>query len=268
MGYLLKSITALTILAATTTAATAHDTWVQTNTNIVRTGDTVHVDLMLGNHGNDHRDFKLAGKTTLDGVTLDTLRPDGSKEDLRRSLADLGYTDKDGYWSAPFAATKPGLYMIAHTSDKVVTYAPKRSVKSGKAYFIASDSLDKVPLDQPGFDRVMGHALELVPLKNPVMPMGPGIVLPVQLLYKGKPVPGARVSFIPRGAKLSESFDERYERTTDEQGIAKFEFKEGNYYLIAAHHEDAADKGEGYDATKYSATLSVLVPGLCPCCAE
>ena len=43
-------------------SASAHDPWVQTNTNLVRTGDAVHIDLMLGNHGNDHRDFKLASK--------------------------------------------------------------------------------------------------------------------------------------------------------------------------------------------------------------
>ena len=40
----------------------AHDTWVQTNTPLIRVGDAVHIDLMLGNHGNDHRDFKLASK--------------------------------------------------------------------------------------------------------------------------------------------------------------------------------------------------------------
>lgn len=46
--------------------STAHDTWVETNTSVVRTGDVVHVDLKLGNHGNEHRDFKLASKISLD----------------------------------------------------------------------------------------------------------------------------------------------------------------------------------------------------------
>ncbi|MGZ3489481.1 MAG: DUF4198 domain-containing protein, partial [Isosphaeraceae bacterium] len=39
------------IALATPVAALAHDTWVQTNSSIVRTGDVVHIDLMLGNHG-------------------------------------------------------------------------------------------------------------------------------------------------------------------------------------------------------------------------
>ena len=67
----------LLIALATPTTALAHDTWVQTNTNVVRTGDVVHIDLMLGNHGNEHRDFKLAGKLTLSGATLEMIDPTG-----------------------------------------------------------------------------------------------------------------------------------------------------------------------------------------------
>jgi uncharacterized GH25 family protein len=50
------------LLLSLCSLALAHDTWIQTNTNLVRVGDAVSVDLMLGNHGNDHRDFKIAGK--------------------------------------------------------------------------------------------------------------------------------------------------------------------------------------------------------------
>jgi uncharacterized GH25 family protein len=58
-----RYLSTLTVaLVAAAGFAPAHDTWVQTNTNLVRTGDAVHIDLMLGNHGNDHRDFKLASK--------------------------------------------------------------------------------------------------------------------------------------------------------------------------------------------------------------
>ena len=45
--------------------ANAHDTWVEVNSAEVRLGQVVHVDLKLGNHGNNHRDFKLASKITL-----------------------------------------------------------------------------------------------------------------------------------------------------------------------------------------------------------
>ena len=260
-------LTALLLTASPAVVALAHDTWVQANTNAVRVGDAVHLDLLLGNHGNDHRDFKMAGKPTLDGgATFEVISPDGRRHDLRPSAVDQGYAPKEGYFTARFQPDKPGLYLVSQTSDKVVDYAPKRSVKSGKTFFVASKSLDKVPLDNPGFDRVLGHPLELVPQANPVTPMGPGSKIKVKLLHKGKPMAGAKVSFIPRGYTLAEGFDKTYERMTDDSGVASFEPKEANYYLVVAHHEDTAEKGSGYDATKYSATLAVYVPALCPCC--
>ena len=265
LSNLRNMLTAAIVLGAATVAA-AHDTWVQTNTNIVRAGDAVHVDLMLGNHGNDHRDFKVAGKADLEAITLAVLSPEGSKTDLKPSLIDQGYAPKEGYWTAKYMTDKPGLYLVAHTSDAVVTYAPKRSVKSGKTFVVASASLDKVPLQNPGFDRVLGHALEIVPKTNPVTPMSPGVPMSVQVLFKGKPMPGARVSFIPRGQKLTEQFDERFERKADDKGVASFEPTDSNYYLVVTHHEETGEKGEGYDATKYSATLTVFVPAICSCC--
>ena len=268
MGSPMKKLTTAAVVALCASLALAHDTWVQTNTNIVRVGDAIHVDLMLGNHGNDHRDFKLAGKVDPAAITLSVIAPDGKTHDLKPALADLGYAPKEGYWTTKFVADKPGLYTIAQTSDAVVTYAPTRSVKSGKGYFVASKSLDTVPVDNPGFDKPLGHALELVPLTNPVTPMGPGTLLKVKLIYKGKPLADEKVSFIPRGQTLKEGFDDRFERKTDKDGVATFEPKEANYYLLVAHRADDKAAGEGYTSTKYSATMSLFVPAICPCCGE
>jgi uncharacterized GH25 family protein len=245
--------------------ARAHDTWVQTNTNLVRTGDAVQVDLMLGNHGNDHRDFKLAGKPDFEASTVKILAPGGTSYDIKDRLTDNGYAPSEGFWTGRFVAAAPGLYLVAHTCDKVVSYAPLRSIKSAKAFFVVSPSLDRVSPDNPGFDQVLGHPLELVPTVNPVTPMGPGKAIGVRVLYQGKPLLGARVAFVPRGVTLNESFDDRYERTTDEQGKASFTPREGNAYLVVVHHVDPTAGGKGHEGTKYSATLTVYVPQLCPC---
>lgn len=260
---LTKTVLAFLILCP---VAAAHDMWVETNTNLIRSGDAVHVDLKLGNHGNDHRDFRLAGKVDPAGCTLVIIAPDGRSYDLRDRLADVGYTPTEGYWTAKFAAAQPGLYLVASTSDKVVDYAPKRSVKSAKTFFVVADSLDQVPEDDPGFDRVLGHPLELVPIENPVTPMGPGQPIRVRLFYKDQPLPETRVSFIPRGQELDEGFDNRFERLTDAEGVASFSPTTGNYYLVVAHHEESAQSGRGHDSTKYSATLTIFVPEVCPCC--
>jgi len=265
-------MTRLCLLASVllvTPIASAHDTWVQTNTNLIRVGDAVHVDLMLGNHGNDHRDFKLASKLDPESGPLTVTGPDGKPIDLKPKLADLGYAPKEGFHSAKYSAAKPGIYTVAHISDRIVNHGkPVRSIRSAKAFFLASPSLDKVRTDWTGFEKPLGHQLELVPEASPVAPMGPGTPIKVRVLFKGKPMPEARVSFIPRGETLAEGFDKTYERTTDALGRASFTPKTGNYYLVVVHHKEAVAGNKDYDTISYSATLTVFVPELCPCCGE
>lgn len=254
-------------LLITASPCWAHDVWLQVNTNLVRVDDAVTIDLMLGNHGNNHRDFKLAGKANPGAGSLAILAPDGTRYDVNDRLTDIGYAPKEGFWSLRFAGRDEGMYVAAWLSEQVVSYAPKRSVQSAKTCFVVSRSLDRVPETNAGFDKPLGHPLELVPVSNPVTPMGPGQAIRVRLLFQGQPLAGETVSFIPRGETLTEEFDPRYERRTDEAGEASFTPTEGNYYLIVAHRE-TDQRGQGYDFTKYSATLCIYVPQLCPCCSE
>ncbi len=250
------------------TSAYAHDTWVQTNTNLIRSGDAVHIDLMLGNHGNEHRDFKLASKIDLTGCSLRVHAPEGKSYDLKDRLVDTGYTPKEGFWTTRFAATAPGMYLVEHSVDKIVNHGqPVRSIKSAKSCFVVSQSLDKISQNHPGFDKVCGHALELIPVSNPVTPMGPGQKMFVRLLHKGQPLADSRVSFIPRSETLKEGFDERFERQSDANGLASFTPKSGDYYLIVAHLK-TTESADGYASTSYSATLTLFVPEVCPCCGE
>lgn len=262
----MRFILAVVLCLHAASACLAHDTWVQTNTNIVRVGDVVHIDLMLGNHGNEHRDFKLASKISLEQATLEVVAPDGKTYDIKPQLIDTGYTPKEGFWSGRFIPGEAGLHIVSHTL--VSQHGSTRGIKSGKTFFVVSESLDKVRRDNPGFDRPLGHVLEIVPQSNPVTPMGPGQPIDVKVVYEGHPLPDARVAFVPRGEELSEGFDQRFERMTDAEGSASFTPKEGNYYLVVVHHLEPDQKGDGYDRTEYSATLTVNVPQLCPCCGE
>jgi uncharacterized GH25 family protein len=267
---MIRSLWIATIVGAVLAVpVTAHDTWVQSNTNVVRTGDAIHIDLMLGNHGNDHRDFKLASKLASDQIqAFEVIAPDGKKYDLKPDLTDLGYAPKEGFYSAKFVPAKAGLYVAVQSSDAVVNHGkPIRSVRSAKTYFVASDSLDKVAMNQRGFDKPLGHKMELVPEANPVVPMGPGTPFKVKLLFRGKPLAGVKVSFIPRGVTLKEGTDAEYERTTDKDGRVSFTPKTGTYYLAVAHYT-TDERGEKYEGTKYSATLTVYVPQKCTCCDE
>ncbi|MEX0887686.1 MAG: DUF4198 domain-containing protein [Phycisphaeraceae bacterium] len=237
-------------------AARAHDSWVQTNTNAVDVGQVMHVDLMLGNHGNHHRDFRLAGKVDPEFATFDVVTPDGETLDLKPDLVDLGTESNPGYWSVRFVPDQAGMHTIAHTYDRVVHYAPLRSVKSAKTYVMARAEHGNPPQASEAFNQPLCHPLELVPQNDPTA-LAPGEPLEVRLLFHGEPLADAHIAFIPRGHELAGDFDEDYEQHTDESGLATFTPGESNYYLIIAHHTDATASGEAYDATKYSAALVV-----------
>jgi len=258
-----------TMVIPCTTAA--HDTWVQTATHTVCADDVVHIDLCLGNHGNDHRDFKFASKLdSLEGAAIDVLLPRGVRTDLLPDLVDLGYAPKEGFWSARFIASQQGLHCVAHTLDKL--HRTTRGIKSAKTYFLVVDSLGKTPplaknsAATEDFSKPLGHPLEIVLETHPVLGMAPGKEIAVRLFFRGQPLADQKVSFIPRGASLAVDFDPDFERKTDPEGRCRWTPKEGNFVLVVAHHSRPEETGEGYDKTSYSAALVLNVPQRCTCC--
>lgn len=246
-------------------AAHGHDTWLQASPRLVRPDDVVHVDLMLGNHGNDHRDFKIASKVgSLDEVQVEVIGPDGRQTDLGPDMVDLGYAPKEGFWSARFVPAAEGLHCVGHFRQGIRHGA--MGFKGGKTYFLVSESLDKPTQPEETLPQPLGHPLELVLESHPVLGCGPGRPIAVQLLFKGKPLADQVVSFIPRGATLAAEFDTEHERKTDADGRCRFTPREGNLVLIVAHVVKPEEKGEGYDKTAYAATLVIDVPQRCPCC--
>ena len=260
------SMLAAVAMVATAAAAQAHDTWVQVAPRLVRPDDVVHVDLFLGNHGNDHRDFKVAGKLgSLEGVKVDVIGPGGRTTDLVPDLVDLGYAPKEGFWSARFVPADEGLHCVAHYREGVRHGA--MGFKGGKAYFLAAESLDMPGQPSGPLPALLGHPLELALESHPVLGCGPGKPIVVRLLFKGKPLTDHVVSFIPRGTTLAEGFDAEHERRTDAEGRCSYTPKEGNLVLVVTHLVKPEEKGEGYDKAAYAATLVLDVPQRCRCCA-
>jgi hypothetical protein len=236
----------------------AHDTWVQPNNPVIRTGDAVYIDLMLGNHGNGHRDFKLAGKIDLTKCTLTLLDPAAQSIDLKPLTSDLGNGPRDGFWQARFVTKTPGLHRVIHKVDTL--HATTHALKSAKTFLYVADNLDAPVPPQAKLDSPLGHPLEFVVESDVLTDVGPGRPIKVQLLLHGKPLSDTVVSFIPRGGQLTEEFDPKQERKTDAVGRASYTPDAGGYLLIVAHHRDPAAKGEGFDQTAYTATVTVIVP--------
>lgn len=242
----------VTVLGVTSTHG--HDTWVEVNTSEVRQGNLVHVDLKLGNHGNDHRDFKLHSLITLDHASLSVLEPCGCKTDLVPKLRPTAYEPKQGYWTARFHPKKPGLHTVSHQLD--LLHGTTRAIKSAKTFFLVGEPSDETT----DHSQPLGHALEIVPVTHPIAEVATEKPFRLRVLFQGFPLTDARVTSIPRGENLAEGFDPQYERMTDANGEAEFLPSQANLFLFVVHLRKPNESGEGYDGTHYSATLTVSIP--------
>lgn len=246
-------------VAASASVASAHDIWIEPSTDLVRMGDWLRLSLMLGNHGNEHRDFRIASKVAANAKSLAIFDPKGVRHNVTSSLVDVGMAPDEGFWTAKYVPTVPGLYMASSTFDEVMSYAPARDVKCAKTFFVTSEELDRVPVEDHGYDRVVGAPLELVLHTEPGVALSTGKSVKVEVLYQGKPLKNAVVSFVPRGAKPTGDFDPLYQKRTAADGTASIALREANTYLISTHLTDEKAKGKGYNAINYSATICLLV---------
>lgn len=250
--------------------AHAHDPWIETNTAICRVGDAVDVDLKLGNHGNSHRDFKLAGRLSLEWTNFDCIAPDGQHFDLKPNVVETAVAPKEGYWTTRHVLAKSGMYVFTQSMDRVVDHGKKvRAVRSSKVFVLASHSLDKPVNEMPEVAKQpLGLPFEIVFETCPVLKVAISEPVKIRVLKDGSPLAGVRISFIPRGVELAEGFDETYERMTDDQGLASWTPKESTTVLIAAHYTGESEKSADYEQTSYSATATIRVPRSCHCCGD
>lgn len=235
--------------------AYAHDTWVEAGPLSVRAGEYVYVNLMLGNHGNQHRDFRLASKITLAPCSLHVFGPDAEADDIKPAIIDMGSAEKEGFWTARYEPQASGVHEVVHTLD--THHGTIRAVKSAKTYFVVEPSGRR--LQQSTLPAAHGYGLELL-LHTEVVELAAGTEVRLQVLRSGQALPDARVTFVPRGTVLAADFDEQHERTSDADGFVSYVPAAGNVYLAIVHAVAADESGEGYDKTHYSAAMVLPIP--------
>ena len=106
--------------------------------------------------------------------------------------------------------------------------------------------------------RPVGHVLEIVPGKDPATLAG-GEPLPVQVLFRGKPLAGARVSAAYAGAEMK-GHDFPVTAETDAQGRALLKLdRTGLWYARLIHMVPAQDDPQ-IEWRSFFATLSFEIP--------
>ncbi len=190
--------------------ASAHDFWLQPRYFWVPVGGETTVSLQVG-----HGALRQPSPLTLDRITL--LRTIGPKGGVDQKT---GLKPGAGVFNSPMSFQGPGTYVMALETNHASSVLPairfndylkfegltpalklraqaKTSDSPGReVYSRRAKALVQVgpPMakGQPQVTRPLGMTLEIVPEKNPYT-LGLKEPLPVRILYRGRPLPGALV---------------------------------------------------------------------------
>jgi uncharacterized GH25 family protein len=243
--------------------ALAHDGWVEISPTIVERNQAATIALIQGNHSNEHKSYRIAGKWDQKYTTLVVVDPKAKQTSLTDRLIDFGEDAEaigpkgpKGFFLASFVPKDEGLYQAVARQARTIQQGdgPKLvTVRLAKAAF----AVFKVPVvsaakDLKGFDRSVGgeDAVEFIPLMNPLAVFSGGSIA-FELRQKGKPVSGQIITLVRR----IDGFASVQERATDNKGRVTFAVGPADSYLARAKIDEENPRPDGQrDKSSYEST--------------
>ncbi|MBH5319100.1 DUF4198 domain-containing protein [Paenibacillus sp. GSMTC-2017] len=245
----------------------AHDGWSQANSPIIAPGQVSYVELMLGNHSNEHKSYRIAGQWSADTSKVYVTTPAGVKSDITSTRFYTGEAATEAepalnnYFVASFKSNAPGAYIISVEGDSVFKRegVGSRTLRSAKSFVAVGDIpvLERVKALKGFAKEVSPDRAELIPHTNPAA-ITTGQEVSIQLLLKGKPLADTAVDVIRR------SNSEATQLKTDANGFVTLKAGAADYYLVRAKPGTTEAKAGEYDKTSYEATLTFTVQNESP----
>lgn len=193
--------------------ASAHDFWLQPDRFRIDPGETVALSFLIGEPGSVEP-WALEWRKV---ASFQVFAPD-HMFDLQAQLEPLdGREPQQGRADATFTLSMPGTHMLAFASHHALSdlapaefnayleheglagviahrnQAGTEQARGREIYSRRAKSLVQVgPAPTDSVSRPIGHTLELVPERNPLL-LAPGEPLAVRVLFRGKPLTGASV---------------------------------------------------------------------------
>ena len=246
-----------------TTRATAHDGWVEVTPTIIEKGQLASIVLVQGNHSNEHKSYRIAGKWDAKNTVLAVVDPKGKQNALTDRVIDLGEDEEKvgpkgpkGFYLASFVPSDEGLYQAVARQARSVQQGdgPKLvTLRIAKTAFAAF----KMPTlsaakNLKGFDRLIAgeDGVEFIPINNPLAVFAGGSMT-LELRQKGKPVGGQMVTLVRR----IDGFASVQERTTDDKGRVTFAVGAADFYLARVKIDEENPRPDGQkDKNSYEST--------------
>jgi uncharacterized GH25 family protein len=241
----------------------AHDGWVEISPAIVEKNQLANISLIQGNHSNEHKSYRIAGKWDGKYTVLSVIAPTGKSINLTDRLIDMG-EDADaigpkgpkGFHLAPFVPKEDGLYQVLARQARTVQQGDGPKVITARiaktAFAAFKNPTVAAAKTLKGFDRAIAgeDAAEFIPLQNPLAIFANGS-LALELRHKGKPIAGQVITLIRR----IDGFASVLERSTDEKGRVILPIGAADFYLARVKIDEETARPDGLkDKGSYEST--------------
>jgi hypothetical protein len=262
---------ALAAMSAFTLGAHAHDHWLELEPFVAKEPGKAKVYLQLGEHFTEAQPLVVRDKNRF--LKLEIIGGGGRKDataDLREDnapLAILSASKASGTFivalsSAPrtleLDSKKFSEYLLEERLVDILSARASQGSEDAPArerYTRFLKALHQVGAQQDAIvTQPVGHDLEIVPETNPYA-VQPGGSLTVQVLFKGKPLPGRAVMAANR---LHGHVTTKWLRT-DDKGKARFTLSRAGDHMIRLVHMEASTERD-VDYRSYWANMTFSLP--------
>jgi uncharacterized GH25 family protein len=248
--------------AVASIAASAHDLWLEPSSFRPRAGEPVDVRVRVGEHLiGEPVAYQAAAVRKFfveDAAGRRTITSREGADPAGRVPAAASGTQVLALWSGPFALVLPAEKFTAYLREEgleaieALRIARGLNAEPGREIFsrCAKSLVLAGPLSSSDGDRVLGLPLELHAERDPHT-LGGEEILPVRLLWQGRPLAGALVVALnAAGPALKQS------ARSDTEGRVRFRIDAGGTWLIKAVHMVAAPRGYDADWASWWASLT------------
>ncbi len=234
-------------------AANAHMIWLTPDNSASKPGDTVTVTLGFGHHFSPEEVMEKEGRME----RVCAVSPDGTEIDLKAvTPSQYTLTPETAGAYAVYATMKSGCMSTTTTGRKMGNRKTLEGVVS--CFGFEMSAMTTVLCGEgagTGFGKDM-LTVDIIPQKDPAA-VGVGDVLPLLVLYQGKPLTGATLSAVGAGCKLTEDLSWDQEVETNADGIAQVGISVSGPWLFSVRHKIPYADPEACDDMVYSTTLTL-----------
>ena len=208
----------------------AHDGWLEISPTIVEKNQPATIALIQGNHSNEHKSYRIAGKWDQKYTTLVVVDSKGKQNSLTDRLIDFGEDAEaigpkgpKGFFLASFVPKDEGLYQAVGRQARTVQQGDGPKIVTVRVAKTAFASLKAPTVSAAktlkGFDRMIAgnDAVEFIPMHNPLAVFSGGSMT-FELRKSGKPIAGQMITLVRR----IDGPASVQERVTDEKGRVTF----------------------------------------------